>query len=124
MFSLNSHTTFQSCFNLLLDSAHIPQLDTLAFEIASICYALNEYPSVRYIKKSNNKSTLELAQLVLGELKKMKKDDPDMGEGYEKIRSQLIIIDRSFDWISLILHELTFQAMTHDNFLIKNKVFM
>jgi len=84
---------------------------------------LNEYPSIYYDKRSNNKSALELAQLVMKELRIMKNDKPSMGDNYEKIRSQLIIIDRSFDWISLILHELTFQAMAHDNFLIKNNVF-
>lgn len=123
MFSLNCRETFQSCFNFLLDSAKTPQLDTLAFEIASVCYVLNEYPSICYNKISNNKSALELAQLVMRELEKMKNDKPCTGDNYEKIRSQLIIIDRSFDWISLILHELTFQAMAHDNLLIKNNVF-
>jgi len=123
VFSLNCRETFQSCFDLLLDSDQNPQLDALAFEIASVCYALNEYPSVHYYKRSNNKSALKLAQLVMRAMEKMKIDEPCMGDDDAKIRSRLIIIDSSFDWISLILHELTFQAMAHDNFLIKNNVF-
>lgn len=123
MFSLDSRITFQACFNSLLENARKPNLETLAFQIASVCYALNEYPSVRYIKRSNNKNTKDLAQLVLERLDELKKYYQNMGEGFEKDRSQLIIIDRSFDWTSLILHELTFQAMAHDNFTIKNNVF-
>eukprot|EP00102_Acyrthosiphon_pisum_P022705 XP_016659915.1 PREDICTED: protein ROP-like [Acyrthosiphon pisum] len=123
VFSLDSRITFQACFNSLLESTRIPHLETLAFQIASVCYALNEYPSVRYIKRSNNKNTKDLAQLVLGRLDELKKYYQGMGDGFEKDRSQLIIIDRSFDWTSLILHELTFQAMAHDNFTIKNNVF-
>jgi len=120
---LNCHETFQSCFNFILEKAQVPQLDTLAFEIASVCYVLNEYPSIYYNKRNNNKRTLELAQMVLKALEIMKTDEPRIGDNHEKIHSQLIIIDRSFDWISLILHELTFQAMAHDNFLIEKNVF-
>ncbi|KAM7409226.1 hypothetical protein PAMA_000946 [Pampus argenteus] len=97
-------------------------LETLADQLVTLCATLDEYPGVRYKKDSNMENAKTLAELVDNKLARHYELD-DGGKKKGKTQAQLLIVERGFDPVSPILHELTYQAMSYDLIDIQNDTY-
>uniref|UniRef100_A0A665W7A6 Syntaxin binding protein 2 n=1 Tax=Echeneis naucrates TaxID=173247 RepID=A0A665W7A6_ECHNA len=109
VFSLDDPTSLYSFYSSKPNENKDKMMENLAEQIATLCDTLKEYPAIRYRKYGSLMHSI--FSLLLNIF------------GADKARSQLLIVDRGFDPISPILHELTFQAMAYDLLDIKQDIY-
>ncbi|XP_037326024.2 syntaxin-binding protein 3 [Pungitius pungitius] len=112
VFTCNNPGAFQSIYSPY-SRDKTKTLEMLADQLVTLCATLDEYPGIRYKKDNNTENAKAFAELVDNKLAKhyeLEEDSKKKG----KTQAQLLIVDRGFDPVSPILHELTYQAMAYD----------
>ncbi|KAH8696119.1 Sec1 family superfamily [Talaromyces proteolyticus] len=109
-----------ACNNLIRE-----HLEGLSRKIVSLCVVLGEYPIIRYYRPrtpTHEASVLcsHLARFVQDELDRYAQFNRDFPPQSPRPRGVLLIVDRSMDLFSPLLHEFTYQAMAHDLLPIKD----
>ncbi|XP_054068212.1 syntaxin-binding protein 3 isoform X1 [Rissa tridactyla] len=123
VFTLNVPDAFYRCYSPTLEKTKDKDavMQVMAEQIVTLCATLDENPGVRYKSGPSDKAS-KLAQLVEKNLENYYRTD-EKSQIKGKTHSQLLIIDRGFDPVSTVLHELTFQAMAYDLLPIENDTY-
>ena len=104
----------EDSFNKAYSPHDRENIEAIAKQLGSLCSTLGELPIIRY-GSSGRPGNAKLAVTLQSVIDNLKKDNPKMmASGASKKRSQLLIIDRGFDLISPLMHELTYQASIHE----------
>ncbi|XP_028588440.2 syntaxin-binding protein 3 [Podarcis muralis] len=121
VFTLDVPNAFYRCYSPIMEKTNDNVMEQMAEQIVTLCATLEENPGVRYRSKPLDNAS-KLAQLVEKKLENYYEID-QRSQVKGKTHSQLLIIDRGFDPVSTVLHELTFQAMAYDLLPIENDTY-
>ncbi|CAO3658545.1 unnamed protein product [Umbelopsis ramanniana] len=124
VFTFDRPISFFNLFGSEERSQFEPELEKLAKQIVSICATLGEDPIIRYHRPLDedtgapiNKSLpYKLAMTVQREIDNFCRINPNFPPPRQppQPRATLVIVDRSIDHASPLLHEFTYQAMITD----------
>ncbi|XP_072367507.1 syntaxin-binding protein 3 isoform X2 [Scyliorhinus torazame] len=127
VFTFDIPDAFQSIYSPV-STDKMTTMEMVAEKIVTLCATLDENPGVRYRNERGNeyRATENNAECLANMVEEKlavhyKMDEQQIIKG--KTPSQLLIVDRGFDPVSTILHELTFQSMAHDLVSIENDIY-
>ncbi|CAI8048958.1 Syntaxin-binding protein 1 [Geodia barretti] len=120
VFTLNFPDSFRLFFSP--GSAGKGEMKTrIADQLATLCAFLGEFPTIRCNKAVAGVE--DIAHELYKRLEDFKMQSPSFATDEGKNKSELIILDRGFDVVSPLVHELTYQAMVYDLLGIKRDVY-
>ena len=96
------------------------EIEETAAKLTSLCYTLGEIPFIRYAQSSSKCE--KLAQELLRRLNALKEMDEQFTKRKKGVPATLLLMDRSVDPLSPILHEFSYQAMCYDVLDVDPKV--
>jgi syntaxin-binding protein 1 len=123
VFQFKLDNTLEKLFGTAKDSTYAAFLGR---KLANVCITLNEHPSIRF--QGNSPHAREIATSLHQTILSYKRANPtfwtygDDHIHHERERAQILILDRSFDCLSPLMHEYTYQAMAQDLLAIEEGV--
>ncbi|KAJ3286901.1 vacuolar sorting protein VPS33/slp1 [Rhizoclosmatium sp. JEL0117] len=122
IFSINHPNSLYALFNPSSPSQTAIEIATTAKKLISLFSTLDEMPHIRYHDPMGDQSSLSyrLAMALQSELDDLYKMDTDFARKTTYKQPVLILIDRSFDLMSPLIHEFTYQAMMNDLLVLED----
>mmetsp|Transcript_37856 Transcript_37856/g.55757 ORF Transcript_37856/g.55757 Transcript_37856/m.55757 type:complete len:655 (+) Transcript_37856:107-2071(+) len=113
------HFDMKFCFADMFQRGGGPSIidGTIVDKLVTVCATANEYPHIRYPAESD--MCKRLAMLFHAKMNEFVGRSPTWwyhgGQGHtDRERSTLLLLDRTIDMLSPLMHEFTYQAMVHD----------
>ena len=114
VYQMDNKDTLKLIYGPTPDSKHAAYL---ARKLATLCVSLGEHPSIRY--QQGSPFARDVAAILNDMLTEFKSSNPafipngDRSDS-SRDRGQLLIADRTFDTVSPLMHEYTYQAIAND----------
>ena len=114
VYQMDNKDTLKLIYGPTPDSKHAAYL---ARKLATMCVSLSEHPSIRYQQGSS--FARDVAAILNDMLTEFKSSNPAFIPNGDRSdsprdRGQLLIADRTFDTVSPLMHEYTYQAIAND----------
>ncbi|KAJ3183806.1 Syntaxin-binding protein 1 [Geranomyces variabilis] len=92
------------------------QMSKMAEQMKSIFWTLEDHPTIRYFDATGEGASLSahMAFKLEDAIAELKEIDPEWPPENSYPQSQIIVLDRTVDTLTPILHSLTYQAAVHD----------
>eukprot|EP00833_Pecoramyces_ruminatium_P004322 jgi/Orpsp1_1/1178354/evm.model.c7180000064981.1 len=121
VFTIRSQESFQKIYN---SKSQDSSLEDISDRLISLLATLGDYPDIRYYDPVGNNNTIsaKFAFKLQEKLDNLADIDCDFPKKTPYKRTNMIILDRSFDLVGPLLHDFYYQGMANDISEIENGV--
>ncbi|KAJ3286553.1 Syntaxin-binding protein 2 [Borealophlyctis nickersoniae] len=119
------HLTESKAFTSLYGAPDLAQLDkqldAVASQMISVLHTLGDAPFIRFWDPTGKRASLaaRMAHKIQRAIDRYKELEPDWPPASPFPPAQLIVLDRSTDVYSALIHSLTYQAAAHDFLMVE-----